>query len=161
MLNLSLFRSRVFTAGNAAALFIFMAQFIVVFLAPLVYIILSMILTGVGSGMFQTPNNSSIMGSVPQEHRGIASGTLATMRNIGMVMGVAISGALFSAGQSKAVARLASQKLAASVLQDTSFTYALRMTFTVAAGVALIATVASLVKGAAKMEARKAVDEMG
>jgi EmrB/QacA subfamily drug resistance transporter len=228
MLNLSLFRSRVFTAGNAAALFIFMAQFIVVFLAPfylenlrmfstiktgmlympmplatmliapfsgavadrfdsryvssagtlvmaaglfmmsfcsketsLVYIILSMILTGVGSGMFQTPNNSSIMGSVPQEHRGIASGTLATMRNIGMVMGVAISGALFSAGQSKAVARLASQKLSASVLQDTSFTYALHMTFTVAAGVALIATIASLVKGAAKMEARKAVDEMG
>ena len=49
---------------------------------------------GVGSGMFQSPNNSAIMGSVPPWHLGVASGTLAAMRNVGMVLGIAVSGAI-------------------------------------------------------------------
>lgn len=53
-------------------------------------------LIGLGNGAFQTPNNSSIMGSVPEDRRGIASGMLATMRNIGMVLGTAIAGAVFT-----------------------------------------------------------------
>ncbi len=53
-------------------------------------------LLGLGFGIFQAPNNSLIMGSVPKERLGIASGTMATMRSLGMVMGVAIAGAVFS-----------------------------------------------------------------
>jgi EmrB/QacA subfamily drug resistance transporter len=53
-------------------------------------------LLGLGFGIFQAPNNSLIMGSVPKERLGIASGTMATMRSLGMVMGVAIAGAIFS-----------------------------------------------------------------
>jgi MFS family permease len=49
---------------------------------------------GVGLGIFQSPNNSEIMGSVPPWHLGIASGIIAAMRNVGMVMGIAISGAV-------------------------------------------------------------------
>jgi EmrB/QacA subfamily drug resistance transporter len=49
---------------------------------------------GVGLGMFQSPNNSEIMGSVPPWHLGIASGIIAAMRNVGMVLGIAISGAV-------------------------------------------------------------------
>lgn len=49
---------------------------------------------GVGMGMFQSPNNSAIMGSVPVFHRGIASGVLAAMRNVGMVLGIAVAGAV-------------------------------------------------------------------
>ncbi len=51
-------------------------------------------LTGGGMGMFQSPNNSAVMGSVPPWHLGIASGILAAMRNIGMVLGIAIAGAV-------------------------------------------------------------------
>jgi EmrB/QacA subfamily drug resistance transporter len=47
---------------------------------------------GIGLGMFQSPNNSEIMGSVPPWHLGIASGIIAAMRNVGMVIGIAISG---------------------------------------------------------------------
>ncbi len=51
-------------------------------------------ITGLGMGMFQSPNNSTIMGSVPPWHLGIASGILAAMRNVGMVFGLAIAGAI-------------------------------------------------------------------
>lgn len=53
-------------------------------------------LLGLGMGLFQAPNNSIIMGSLPKEQLGIAAGTLGTMRNMGMVIGVAVSGAVFS-----------------------------------------------------------------
>jgi EmrB/QacA subfamily drug resistance transporter len=49
---------------------------------------------GLGSGMFQSPNNSTVMGSVPPWHLGIASGILAAMRNVGMVLGIAVAGAI-------------------------------------------------------------------
>ena len=51
-------------------------------------------ITGLGMGMFQSPNNSAIMGSVPPWHLGIASGILAAMRNVGMVLGIAVAGAV-------------------------------------------------------------------
>jgi EmrB/QacA subfamily drug resistance transporter len=42
-----------------------------------------LILLGVGNGMFVAPNISSIMGSVPANRRGVASGFRTTMFNIG------------------------------------------------------------------------------
>ncbi len=59
-------------------------------------VILRLAFLGLGLGLFQAPNNSIIMGSLPKEQLGIAAGTLGTMRNMGMVVGVAISGAVFS-----------------------------------------------------------------
>jgi EmrB/QacA subfamily drug resistance transporter len=53
-------------------------------------------LLGLGMGLFQPPNNSIIMGSLPKEQLGIAAGVMGTMRNTGMVIGVAVSGAVFS-----------------------------------------------------------------
>ncbi len=50
--------------------------------------------TGVGTGMFQSPNNSEIMGSVSLPYLGIASGIIAAMRNVGMVLGIAVAGAV-------------------------------------------------------------------
>ncbi|MDO8490664.1 MAG: MFS transporter [Dehalococcoidia bacterium] len=52
---------------------------------------------GLGSGMFQSPNNSTVMGSVPVQHLGIASGLLAAMRNVGMVLGIGVAGAVLYA----------------------------------------------------------------
>ncbi len=52
---------------------------------------------GLGTGIFQSPNNSAVMGSVPRPHLGVASGTLATMRNVGMVLGVSIGGVVLYA----------------------------------------------------------------
>ena len=54
-------------------------------------------LFGVGTGMFQPPNNSAVMGSVPRPYLGVASGILATVRNVGMILGIASAGAVLYA----------------------------------------------------------------
>jgi EmrB/QacA subfamily drug resistance transporter len=53
---------------------------------------------GLGMGMFQSPNNSAIMGAAPRERLGIASGMLAVTRTLGQTTGIAVLGALW-AGQ--------------------------------------------------------------
>lgn len=53
------------------------------------------LLMGFGSGMFQSPNNSAVMGSVPPPKLGVAGGINALVRNMGMVIGIAFSVSLF------------------------------------------------------------------
>lgn len=45
---------------------------------------------GVGSGMFGSPNSSSIMNSVPPQNRGVASGMMQTLNNTAMTASMAI-----------------------------------------------------------------------
>ena len=54
-------------------------------------------LAGIGTALYVSPNNTVIMNSIPPYRRGIASGAVATARNMGMVMGVALAGVIFSA----------------------------------------------------------------
>jgi MFS family permease len=54
-------------------------------------------LFGLGTGIFQSPNNSAAMGSVPRPHLGVASGILVTIRNLGMVLGITTGGAVLYA----------------------------------------------------------------
>jgi EmrB/QacA subfamily drug resistance transporter len=51
---------------------------------------------GLGVGFFTSPNNSALMGAAPQDRQGIASGILATARNVGMVLGIGFAGAIFT-----------------------------------------------------------------
>jgi EmrB/QacA subfamily drug resistance transporter len=53
-------------------------------------------LVGIGTATFLPPNTSAAMSAVPQKRRGIASGTVAAARNLGMVTGVALAGAIFN-----------------------------------------------------------------
>lgn len=52
---------------------------------------------GLGVGMFQSPNNSAVMGSVPLQRLGIASGLLSLVRSFGQTLGVPLTGAIFTA----------------------------------------------------------------
>ena len=49
-----------------------------------------------GQGLFNRPNNSSILGSVPRAKIGIALGTVAQMRVTGQVLGIAAGGAVLA-----------------------------------------------------------------
>jgi MFS family permease len=51
---------------------------------------------GMGIGIFISPNNSALMGAAPRNRQGIAAGILATTRNVGMVLGVGLTGAIFT-----------------------------------------------------------------
>lgn len=51
---------------------------------------------GLGVGIFNSPNNSAIMGSVPRERLGIASGLLSITRTLGQITGIAILGTFWA-----------------------------------------------------------------
>jgi len=51
---------------------------------------------GLGIGLFVSPNSNALMSSAPRSRQGISAGILATARNVGMVLGVGLSGAIFS-----------------------------------------------------------------
>ncbi len=55
-----------------------------------------MMLLGAGAAIFQSPNTSSIMGSVQRNQLGIAGGITALFRNLGMVSGTTLSVLIFS-----------------------------------------------------------------
>jgi EmrB/QacA subfamily drug resistance transporter len=46
---------------------------------------------GVGSGLFWSPNTSTTMSAAPRDRLGVASGTLTTLRNTGMVSSFAVA----------------------------------------------------------------------
>ena len=58
-------------------------------------IILASGIMGIGNGLFQSPSNNAIMTSVKKEELGIASGILALSRNMGNILGVAVTITLF------------------------------------------------------------------
>jgi MFS family permease len=52
---------------------------------------------GLGLGLFQSPNNSAVMGTAPKNRLGIVSGLLAITRTLGQTTGVAVLGAVWAA----------------------------------------------------------------
>ncbi len=59
-------------------------------------IIFDLALLGIGVGSFQPPNNSIIMGAVERKRLGSASALIATERQVGISMGMAVAGTIFS-----------------------------------------------------------------
>jgi MFS family permease len=55
-------------------------------------------LNGIGSGMFAAPNTSSIMGSVPADQRGVASGMRSTFQNSGTALSIGVFFSLMIVG---------------------------------------------------------------
>lgn len=58
-------------------------------------IVLASGVMGIGNGLFQSPSNNAIMTSVKRSELGLASGILALARNLGNILGVAVTITLF------------------------------------------------------------------
>src|SRR6266700_2293647 len=117
-------------------------------------IVWRLIVIGAGQAMFQSPNNSALLGAVPRSRQGSASGFLATGRVVGQSLSVALAGAIFvGLGGAAAGGILGlqgnSQKLSVeqlSSLQQT-FAHAFHITFITCAAIAFIGVFTSLVRG--------------
>ena len=59
--------------------------------------LLRVIPLGLGWGMFQSPNNSAILGAVPPQRLGIASGLLSLTRTLGQTTGLPLFATIFAA----------------------------------------------------------------
>jgi len=99
---------------------------------PLWVTALGMAVCGLGTGIFISPNNSALMGSAAKARQGIAAGILASSRNVGMVLGIGLAGAILTT------------HLAGDALNGLYS--GIRMGFLVAVGVAILGIVAAAVK---------------
>lgn len=92
--------------------------------------------TGLGTGIFISPNSSALMGSASRAQQGVAGGVMAVARGLGMMIGVALGSTVFVAlgGRTGAAWR------------PVDFA-ALRAALLVAAGVSLAAAVAAAARG--------------
>jgi EmrB/QacA subfamily drug resistance transporter len=64
--------------------------------ASLIFIVARLVLLGFGLALFSSPNTNAIMGSVEKKFYGIASGTVGTMRLLGMVISMGIATLVFA-----------------------------------------------------------------
>jgi EmrB/QacA subfamily drug resistance transporter len=104
--------------------------------SPFWVVVLGLAIGGLGTGLFVAPNNSALMGDAPRSRQGIAAGVLALARNVGMVLGIGLTGAIFttflSLGDPNA---------------PTTLVHAFDAGLLFASGVALLAAVVSYLRG--------------
>ena len=62
---------------------------------PMWEIVMASVIMGIGNGCFQSPSNNAIITCVNKDELGIASGILSLSRNLGNILGVAITITLF------------------------------------------------------------------
>jgi EmrB/QacA subfamily drug resistance transporter len=106
--------------------------------------VLPLLVVTAGYALFQTANNSAVMGGADPERRGLIAGLLHLSRNLGLVTGTAAMGALFlRASGSLDLASAAP----ASVAQGTSATFA--------AATAIIVVTLAIALGGRALAARR------
>ncbi|HKY04724.1 MAG TPA: MFS transporter, partial [Blastocatellia bacterium] len=116
-------------------------------------VILRMIPFGIGSGLFQPPNNSSMMGAVPPNRLGIASGMISAVKNFGSMSGVAVTSLVFGLVHAGALERLQATGLAPEDIERQAFLSGLRLMFLISAAICSIAVITSFVRGEEKTHA--------
>jgi len=121
--------------------------------SSIAYLVLCLIVTGIGQGLFQSPNARAIMGAPPPHELGVASGILATGRVIGQSLSVAVAGAVFTSfGGAAAGAALVAGRGTLSVEQaralQQTFVTGLHAAFVVCAVLAALGVLTALLRGA-------------
>jgi MFS family permease len=93
------FGARAFTVGGATLTAL---SFGLLLLVPVNFsywvFALVLVLNGIGSGLFASPNRAEIMNSVPADSRGAAGGIIATFQNAAFVLSIGIFFSLLIAG---------------------------------------------------------------
>ena len=104
--------------------------------------ILRFLAVGLGMGVFQSPNNSAIMGSATRERLGVVSGTLAIARTMGQTTGIALLGAIWAnsiiavtPGLLNSSATSAPAEIQVAALQHTFTVVTIMMLFALSLGV--------------------------
>ncbi len=117
---------------------------------PYFNILLLLVLGGLGTGLFSSPNISSIMGSVPAQSRGVASALRATFFNVGYTVSfnVAILLMVVNVPYSLITNMISSiNPTALSLSERTTFAGGLHLVYLVLAVVNAVAIIPSLLRG--------------
>ncbi len=104
----------------------------------LINIIIALVLLGLGSAFFISPNTNAIMSSVERKHYGVASATQATTRNIGITFSMSVIILLFS---------LYIGNAAITPEYYVPFMQSIRIAFIVFAGLCICGLIVSVTRG--------------
>jgi EmrB/QacA subfamily drug resistance transporter len=104
-------------------------------------------LVGTGMAIFQSPNNSAVMGSASRGALGTASALVSTVRNIGSSSAIALAGSAFTVSMSRHIERLLGSGVDTVTLKRIAAAASFRDTLFMAMIISLIALFASLVRG--------------
>jgi MFS family permease len=110
-------------------------------------IVLSLAVIGVGMAAFSAPNTSAVMGSVERRELSFAAGFLSTMRSMGQAISVALLGGIAAAGLGPVGGRLLFLGEKASAGSAASYSSGYRTAMFVGAGLAVIGSAISLIRG--------------
>ncbi len=105
---------------------------------PLWFIVLEMVILGVGFGLFSSPNMSAIMGAVERRYLGIASGSANSMRLLGQMLSMGLAAMALS---------IFIGPLRISPANHAQFMEAVRVTFLVFAGMGAAGVFFSMARG--------------
>jgi EmrB/QacA subfamily drug resistance transporter len=117
-------------------------------------IVLGLSLLGIGLGLFQTPNNNSLMSSIPRERLGVASSFLSIVRSLGLSIGVATASAIVSSRLVAVTGQTSLDSLRSAALSASNapllsaFMQGYRTTCLTAAILCFLGAVAAVVRGA-------------
>jgi MFS family permease len=106
--------------------------------------IVSALLMSPGYQMFQAANNTSVMSKTGSDQRGVVSGMLSLSRNLGLITGTSVMGAVFS---------LATRTPQITMASPDAAVHGMRVTFRVATALAILALFMAV-----RTERRRAVE---
>lgn len=110
-------------------------------------LIIPLALLGVGNGMFVSPNISSVMGSVPANRRGIASGFRTTVLNVGLTASSGIVVLLITTGIPYSLFTSLLQGQIGTLSAQAEFVNGFRIAGLVLASMNSIAIIPSILRG--------------
>lgn len=112
-----------------------------------------MSLLGAGQALFLSPNSASVLATVEHRYAGVASGMLATARNMGMLAGVTLAGMVFSGVYSMLSG--GRDLLGYNMGQAPVFLVSLRVALGMATCLALLGAGLSAVRGKERLKLKK------
>jgi MFS family permease len=122
------FGARPFATGGmivAAASFLALDELPVNFSYPVFAAIL--LISGLGMGMFTSPNRAAIMNSLPPSQRGVGAGMVSTFQNAGQVLSIGIYFTLVVIGLSATLPRALQAGLASQGVPRTAAAHVARL----------------------------------
>jgi EmrB/QacA subfamily drug resistance transporter len=112
--------------------------------ASIATIIPILVLMGLGSGLFESPNHSAVMGAVPRNYLGTASAMIATFRSTGQFIGLAIAGIVFVSREAYYASTLTSQGVDPQLVAGLAYHGGIADGFLVGMAIGIAALVVSL-----------------
>jgi MFS family permease len=107
-------------------------------------------LAGLGSGFFNTPNQTAIVGSVPKAYRGFAAGMVQMMFGVGSLLGISLATVVLTAMFRY---KTGIPDARPSAEDPVAFVFAMNGTYLVCVVLGAVALAASLMRGRTRIEA--------